>query len=286
LANAIAEYNDDLQEVEDGFVNRINNQQNVNDAFNDNEPEALACAHVVVIDDIDDIDDTVGDDFVFVDNTGTVQALESSVNKDTPKVNLIAPSLGKEISVLIVPSPIATSSPVAASSPIATSSGKDVAGLHEARDKITAVFALAVAVIDIKFTDCPHTINNVIEYADAMIFKLSIIDIHSAQQLCLAVKDGYQVINNKLSQAGHSKLKINTISLLRKESLKCSNFTDNQYVCAYNDTIAMIGEDDKVNFDGHSGVPPCSCALEKKCHHQAHWFRDPFRGASQGGDPK
>jgi hypothetical protein len=33
LANAVAEYDDDLQEVEDGFVNRINNQQDVNDAF-------------------------------------------------------------------------------------------------------------------------------------------------------------------------------------------------------------------------------------------------------------
>jgi hypothetical protein len=53
-----------------------------------------------------------------------------------------------------------------------------------------------------------------------------------------------QVINNKLSHAGHSKLNINTISLLRKESLKSSNFTDNQSVRAYNDTIAMIGEDD------------------------------------------
>jgi hypothetical protein len=68
------------------------------------------------------------------------------------------------------------------------------------------------------------------------------------------VKDGHQVINNKLSQAGHSKLKISTISLLRKESIKSSNFTDNQSVCAYNNTIAMIGEDDKVNFDDHSGI--------------------------------
>jgi hypothetical protein len=46
------------------------------------------------------------------------------------------------------------------------------------------------------------------------------------------VKDGHQVIYNKLSQAGHSKLNINTISLLRKESLKSSNFTDNQSVRA------------------------------------------------------
>jgi hypothetical protein len=199
---------------------------------------------------IDDVDDAVGDDFVVVDNTGAVHALDSSVE------DLIAPSLNEEVPVPIVPSPIDTPSPIATSSdkdvavpivpspidtpstiatssdkdvtvpivpspidtpstiatssdkdvavpivpsPIATSSNKDVAGRHEARDKITAIFAVAVAVIDIKFTGRPHTINNVIEYADALIFKLSTIDIHSAQQLYLAVKDGHQVINNKLS---------------------------------------------------------------------------------------
>jgi hypothetical protein len=264
LANAIAEFKDDLQEVEDGFVNRIINQQDVNDAFNDDEPEALACAHIVVI---DDVDDAVGDDFVVVDNAGAVHALDSSVD------DLIAPSLNEEVPVPIVPSPIDIPSPIATSSdkdvavpivpspidtssdkdvtvpivpfpidtpspivtssdkdvavpiapspidtpspfatssdkdaaipivpsPIATPSNKDVAGRHEARDQITAIFAVAVAVIDIKFTGCPHTINNVIEYADALIFKLSTINIHSAQQLHLIVKDGHQVINNKLS---------------------------------------------------------------------------------------
>jgi hypothetical protein len=85
-----------------------------------------------------------------------------------------------------------------------------------------------------------------------LIFKLSTIDIHSAQQLYLAAKDGF--INNKLSQAGHSKLKIDTISLFRKESLKSSNFKDNQSVRAYNNTIAMIGEDDEINFDDDSGI--------------------------------
>jgi hypothetical protein len=213
LANAAAEYNDDLQEVEDGFVNRIINQQDVNDAFNDDEPEALACAHLVVI---DSVDDAVGDDFVVVDNTGAVHALDSSVDDlivpslsekvPVPIVpSLIATSSDKDIAVPIVPSPIDTPSPIATSSdkdiavlivppPIATSSNKDVAGCHEARDKLTAIFAVAKAIIDIKFTGHPHTINNVIEYADALIFKLSTINIHSAQQLYLAVKDGHQVI--------------------------------------------------------------------------------------------
>jgi hypothetical protein len=284
LANAVAEYNDDLQEIEDGFVNRTNNQQDVNDAFNDDEPEALACAHVVVI---DDIDDAVGDDFVVVDNTGAVQALDSSVD------DLIAPSINEEVPVPIVPSPIDTpsdTSPIATSSdkdvavpiipspidtpsPIATFSDKDLAGRHEAQDKITAVFAVAMDVIDIKFTGRPHTINNVIEYVSALIFKVSTINIHSAQQLYLAVKDGHQAINSKLSQAGHSNLKINTSSLLRKESLKSSNFTDNQSVCAYNNTIAMIGEDDKVNFDDHSGIRVIisATATLQSCHVPMCW---------------
>jgi hypothetical protein len=150
LANTVAEYDDDLQEVEDGFVNPINNQQDVNDAFNDNEPEALACAYVVVI---DIIDNTVGDDFAVVNNNCTVQVLESSVeasveedtsNNISNNNDLIAPSFGKDVAV-----------------PISEAD----ATLHATRNKITAVFAVAVAVTDIKFTDHPHTINNVIEYA-------------------------------------------------------------------------------------------------------------------------
>jgi hypothetical protein len=166
LASTVAEYNDDLQEIEDGFVNRINNQQDVDDAINDDEPEALACAHVDVI---DDINYAVGDDFVVVDNTGAVQALDSPVDDllapslnedvhvliDTPSP--IATSSDKDVAVPIVPSPIATSSdkddavpivpsPIVTSSdkdvavPIVTSYDKDVAGRHGAQDKITAVF--------------------------------------------------------------------------------------------------------------------------------------------------
>jgi hypothetical protein len=71
LANAVAEYDDDLQEVEDGFVNRTNNQQDVNDAFDDNEPEALA----------------VDDDFAVVNSNSTIQVLESSVDEDTSNDN-------------------------------------------------------------------------------------------------------------------------------------------------------------------------------------------------------
>jgi uncharacterized protein YdeI (BOF family) len=128
------------------------------------------------------------------------------------------------------------------------------ATLHVTRDKIPAVFAVAVAVTNnIKFTDRSHTINNVIEYADALIFKLSTINIHSARQLYLAVEDRHQVINNKLSQTGQSKLNIDTINLLRNISWKSSNFTENQSICAYNDNIVMIGEDDWINFDDHSG---------------------------------
>jgi hypothetical protein len=201
---------------------------------------------------------------------------------DTP--SLIATSSDKDVAVPIVQSPLATSSdkdvavpifpsPIALSSDkdvavsIVTSSDKDVASRHGAQDKITAVFAVAVAVINIKFIGRPHTLNNVIEYANALIFKLSTINIHCAHQLYLAVEDGHEVINNKLSQAGHSKLKINTINLLWKESLKCSNFTGNQSVRAYNNTIDMIGKDDKVNFDDHSGIRVIISATAKSQSH-------------------
>jgi hypothetical protein len=65
LANAVANYDEDLQDIEDGFINRIDNQQDVDDAFDDDEPFALACAHLVIIDG-DDTKDDIDDDFVVV----------------------------------------------------------------------------------------------------------------------------------------------------------------------------------------------------------------------------
>jgi hypothetical protein len=107
------------------------------------------------------------------------ELLAPSLNEDVPvsldTPSLIATSTDKGVAVPIVPSPLATTSdkdvaisiipsPIAIPSdkdvgvPIVTSSDKDVAGRHGAQDKITAVFAVAVAVINIKFTGRTHTI--------------------------------------------------------------------------------------------------------------------------------
>ena len=66
LANAVAEYDSQLLEVENNFINRINMNinQNLSDAFEENEPDALACAHMVVFEDNDDfvVVDEINDD--------------------------------------------------------------------------------------------------------------------------------------------------------------------------------------------------------------------------------
>jgi hypothetical protein len=66
LANAIAEYDNGISEIEDNFINQNNNidHQDLSGAFDDNEHDALDCAYVVVIDG----DDDNNDDFVVVDD--------------------------------------------------------------------------------------------------------------------------------------------------------------------------------------------------------------------------
>jgi energy-converting hydrogenase A subunit M len=126
--------------------------------------------------------------------------------------------------------------------------------LRITHDMITAIYAVAVVtVINLKFADRSHTINNIIEYADALIFKLSCVWIQLAHELYLAVEHGPQVLNDKLDKAGFSSLHATTIGYIRKESWKSSTFTDSQSLQAYNDTITMIGDDDEVFID-HSGI--------------------------------
>jgi hypothetical protein len=80
LANAVAEYDSELQDVEDNFISRIDRQQDVSDAFDENEPTALACAHLVITNGDDDDDD----DFVVVNETNGVL----TVNNDN-KIQLL-----------------------------------------------------------------------------------------------------------------------------------------------------------------------------------------------------
>jgi hypothetical protein len=185
----------------------------VSSTADDDEPFALACAHLVVIND-DGTKDDVGDDFVVVNEESNAPS---------------APGPGASVAPRLSPAE---------------------EELQVTRDAITAVYAVAVT----KFKDRSHTINNIIEYADALLFKLSTVEIHSATQLHSVVENGSDIINNKLASAGHSKLHQDTIDLIRKESWKSSCFTERQSLCAYDDTINMIGDDDAFNFPDHSGI--------------------------------
>jgi hypothetical protein len=229
LANAVAEYDEELQEIEDGFIDRIDKQQDVDDAFDDDEPFAVACAHLVIIDN----DDVVGDDFVVV-------------NEDPPPAPVPGPPPAPVPGPPPVPLPDVSvdksSVSVRTSAPRLSPAEEE---LQVTRDAITAIYAVAV----IKFKNRSHTINNIIEYADALLFKLSTVEISSATQLHGVVENGSDAINNKLTRAGHSKLHKDTIDLIRKESWKSSCFTERQSLRAYKDTITMIGDDDPVAVD-------------------------------------
>jgi hypothetical protein len=186
LANAVAEYDNGISEIEDNITNQNNNidHQDLSSAFDDNEPDALACAHVVIIDGNEDNND----DFVVVDDPN---------NNDSNNNNNNDNDIGDE--------------------PIGHFSERT---LCVTRDKVTAVYAVAVIVINKKFeaSNRVHTINNIIEYADALICKFNNLGLASARALYLALEHGPDRINNMLAEAGYSKLHLSTIDLLRKES--------------------------------------------------------------------
>jgi hypothetical protein len=233
LANAVAKYDNGISEIEDNFINRNNDldHQDLSDVFDDDEPDALACAHMVVLDD----DEDGSDDFVVVDG-----ANNNNNNNNNNDVN-----------------DTAIDNDIISDDPIGHFSERT---LCVTRDKVTAVYAIAVVVINKKFkaSNRVHTINNIIEYADALICKFNNLGLASARMLYLAVEHGSERINNMLAEAGYSKLHLSTINLLRKdlstinllrkESFRTSNCTEHQSIRWYNDTITMIGDDDEVNF--------------------------------------
>jgi hypothetical protein len=126
--------------------------------------------------------------------------------------------------------------------------------LEVTRDTITAIFAVAVTVINHKFSDRSHTINNIIEYADALLFKLRSVQMHSATELYDIVEHGPHALNDKLASAGFSRLHTTTVEYIKKECGKSSTYTNRESIQAYSDTITMIGDDDDVNFIDTSGV--------------------------------
>jgi hypothetical protein len=190
LANAVAKYDNGISEIEDNFINRNNNieHQDLSGAFDDNEHDALACAHVVVIDG----GDNNNDDFIVVDDPN---------NNDNSNNNNNSNSNDNDIG----------------DEPIGHFSERT---LCVTRDKVTAVYAVAVVVINKKFKalNRVHTINNIIEYADELICKFNNLGLASARELYLALENGPDRINNMFAEAGYSKLHLSTINLLHKES--------------------------------------------------------------------
>jgi hypothetical protein len=150
LANAVAEYDNGISVIEDNFINRNNDvdHQDLSGAFDNDEPDALACAHMVVIDG----NDNDSDDFVVVDNTNNND--DSNNNNNNNDNGISDGPIGR------------------------FSEGT----LCVTRDKVTAVYAVAVVLINKKFkvANRVHTINNIIEYADALICKFNNLGLASA----------------------------------------------------------------------------------------------------------
>jgi hypothetical protein len=179
LANAVAKYDNGISEMEDNFINRNNDidHQDLSGAFDDNKHDALACANVFVIDG----DDDNNDDFVVVDDPNN-DGNNNNNNNDN--------DIGDE--------------------PIGHFSERT---LCVTRDKVTAAYAVAVVVINKKFkaSNRVHTINNIIEYADALICKFNNLGLASARVLYLALENGPDRISNMLAEAGYI---VNYICLL------------------------------------------------------------------------
>jgi hypothetical protein len=152
LANAVTEYDNGISEIEDNFINQNNDidYQDLSGAFDDNEHDVLACAHFVVIDG----DDDNNDDFVVVDDPSNNDNSSNSNNSSGNDNNI-------------------------GDGPIRHFSERT---LCVTRDKVTAVYAVAVVIINKKFkaSNCVHTINNIIEYADALICKFNNLGLASA----------------------------------------------------------------------------------------------------------
>jgi NurA-like 5'-3' nuclease len=94
LANAAATYDEEIESIENSFINRIDKQQDIEDAFDDNEPEVIVAVHSAELVDEDD-----NGDFVIiaggnvsninhsVDNSNTMQLLDSSASEEENDAN-------------------------------------------------------------------------------------------------------------------------------------------------------------------------------------------------------
>jgi hypothetical protein len=118
--------------------------------------------------------------------------------------------------------------------------------LEVTRNTITAVFTASTIIITRKFASKAQalTINHIIDYADALLYKLRDINITTATELHDTIKDDHVIINTRLHASGHPKLHTSTIDELRKDSWRTSTCTEAQSARYYNETILAIGQDD------------------------------------------
>jgi hypothetical protein len=129
-------------------------------------------------------------------------------------------------------------------------------GLKVIRNTITAVFAASTTITTRKFASKTqaHTINHIIDYADALLCKFRDINIITATELHDAIKDDHVIINTRLHASGHPKLHTSTIDELRKESWRTSRCTETQSVRYYNEIISAIGQDDSAEPTDAFGI--------------------------------
>jgi hypothetical protein len=96
LANAAAAYDEGIESIENSFINRIDKQQEIEDAFDENEPEVIAAVHSAELVGEDDNSDFViisGEDVSnsnidhTVDNSNAMQLLDSSASEEENDTN-------------------------------------------------------------------------------------------------------------------------------------------------------------------------------------------------------
>ena len=96
LANAAAAYDEGIESIENNFINRIDKQQDIEDAFDENEPEVITAVHSVELVGEDDNNDFViiaGENVSnnnidhSVDNSNTMELLDSSASEEENDTN-------------------------------------------------------------------------------------------------------------------------------------------------------------------------------------------------------
>ena len=194
LANAAAAYDEGVESIENNFINRIDNQQDIEDAFDDNEPEIIVAVHSAELVDEDD-----NGDFVIIEDNNDINNNGMNVNNNNTIELLNATSSDEDDSNHGLE--INNDNNVQAAADTGTSNNgvnllliqptesQKHNVLKVSRDIITAVFAASTTIINRKFASKAQdpTINHIIDYADALLCKLRDINITTATELHNAI---------------------------------------------------------------------------------------------------